>query len=453
MPSWSIAAGDIDKNGYTDLLYGNGQGVAFMKQNDTGTAFTLMSTPEYVFSQRSNFSDINNDGHLDAFVCHDVAPNVRYINNGSGVFTFQQGGMGDYPSGGNYGSIFVDYDNDGDSDLFIAKCGSGPIDELHRNNGNGTFTNVSNAAGMAEPSQSWSSAWADYDNDGDMDAMIGASSMGSGGHKLRRNNGDGTFTDVTVGSGLDTFESTNIENNAHDYDNDGWVDLFMGGNNILINNGNMTFSVNPVTPTNGPVGDLNHDGFLDIQNDNTIYLNNGNDNGWLRVNLRGIISNGNGIGARVELHGSWGVQIRDVRSGDGFRNMSSLSTHFGIGDATGITKVVVKWPSGVEDVVMNPPKNQAMLIVESSTLSVDEGLTNTTFKLYPNPASDIIKFELNSNEASMSQAEIFDLTGRMVATPAINNQSIDVSKLSVGTYILVLKNENGKSFSHKFIKK
>jgi len=87
-PSWSLAAADFDANGYTDLLYGGGQGVTFMKANNTGTGFTEISGSEYVFSQRSNFIDINNDGHLDAFVCHDVAPNVYYINDGSGNLSF-----------------------------------------------------------------------------------------------------------------------------------------------------------------------------------------------------------------------------------------------------------------------------------------------------------------------------------------------------------------------------
>jgi hypothetical protein len=84
-PSWSMAAADYDSNGYTDLLYGGGSGVTFMRANGNGTGFTEVSGPEYVFSQRTNFIDINNDGHLDAFVCHDVQPNVYYINDGSGL--------------------------------------------------------------------------------------------------------------------------------------------------------------------------------------------------------------------------------------------------------------------------------------------------------------------------------------------------------------------------------
>lgn len=448
-PSWSIAAGDIDKDGFNDLIYGAGQGVAFMKQNSTQTGFNLMSTPEYVFSQRTNFVDINNDGHLDAFVCHDVDPNVHYINDGNGNFTFFQGGMGDYEPGGNYGSIFVDYDNDGDMDLFIAKCGSGPIDELHRNNGDGTFTDVSIAAGMAEPSQSWSSAWADFDNDGDMDAMIGASSMMSGGHKLRRNNGNGTFTDITVGSGLDVFPHVNVENVAHDFNNDGFVDLFMGGNTIMINNGNMTFTPNPINTEVGSIGDLNNDGFLDIQYGNNIFLNNGNDNNWLTINLQGVTSNRNGIGARVELYGAWGRQIREVRSGDGFRHMSTLNTHFGIGTEETITKLVIKWPSGIVDEILNPEINQRILVVESSTLGVDPSVGGS-FAIYPNPTKNVLNIQSSSFE--IKTATIYDITGRVVLASQVSNQAIDVHSLSTGTYILSLTDTEGKNHIQKFIK-
>ena len=79
-PSWSMAAADYDKNGWTDLLYGNGSGVTFMRANSTGTGFSEISGSEYVFSQRSNFVDLNNDGNLDAFVCHDVSLMVMSIN-------------------------------------------------------------------------------------------------------------------------------------------------------------------------------------------------------------------------------------------------------------------------------------------------------------------------------------------------------------------------------------
>jgi hypothetical protein len=462
--SWSIAAGDFDSNGYNDLLYGGGSGATILLANDTGTAFDAkIETTEYVFSQRTNFTDINNDGHLDAFICHDVEPNVYFINDGAGGSTFIQGGLGDHPSGGNYGSIWVDYDNDGDSDLFIAKCRGGggdpaAIDELHRNDGNGEFTTISSAsvdtAGMADMQQSWSSAWADYDNDGDMDAFVGASSDVSGGHRLKRNNGDGTFTDVAAGSGFDVFVYLNIENVAHDFDNDGYVDVFGGGNRIMYNNGDMTFTPAQITATNGPIGDLNNDGFLDILNNNTVYFNYANDNNWIKVHLQGVESNRNGIGARVEVYTTTeGIekQIRDVRSGDGFRYMSSLNTHFGIGAAEEIEKVVVRWPSGTVDTLLNPDINTPLMVVEGEHVLENIGFDNSMFMLYPNPAKDVININ-GDNKQDITSSHIYDLTGKLVQTSVVTNATVPVQSLSKGTYIIVLNDVSGNQHASKFIK-
>lgn len=368
-PSWSLAVGDYNADGYNDLLYGGGSGVTFMESDGQGTGYTQVSGSQYVFSQRSNFVDINNDGHLDAFVCHDVDPNVYYLNDGTGTLTFNQGGLGDHPDGGNYGSIWVDYNNDRLPDLFIAKCrggaGTAKINELHKNNGNGTFTNVSVQSNLADPIQTWSSAWNDFDNDGWMDVVVGISSSADGMHKFMHNNGDGTFSNITAGSGLETYLGMSTEYASYDFNNDGFADVFTPGT-ILYNNGNNTFTAHTIPMTAGAVGDLNNDGFLDVQNGTTTYFNNGNLNSWLTVTLQGTTSNLNGIGARVEIYGAWGKQIRDVRAGVGFRYMGTLNAHFGIGAATLIDSLRVLWPSGNTDVICNPNKNSVIHIIENS---------------------------------------------------------------------------------------
>jgi PKD repeat protein len=368
-PSWSLAIGDYNADGYNDLLYGGGSGVTFMESDGQGTGYTQVSGSQYVFSQRSNFVDINNDGHLDAFVCHDVDPNVYYLNDGNGTLTFNQGGLGDHPDGGNYGSIWVDYNNDRLPDLFIAKCrggaGTAKINELHKNNGNGTFTNVSVQSNLADPIQTWSSAWNDFDNDGWMDVVVGISSSADGMHKFMHNNGDGTFSNITAGSGLETYMGMSTEYASYDFNNDGFADVFTPGT-ILYNNGNNTFTAHSIPMTAGAVGDLNNDGFLDVQNGTTTYFNNGNLNSWLTVTLQGTTSNLNGIGARVEIYGAWGKQIRDVRAGVGFRYMGTLNAHFGLGTATLIDSLRVLWPSGNTDVICNPNKNSVIHIIENS---------------------------------------------------------------------------------------
>jgi len=457
-PSWSIAAGDFNKDGFNDLLYGGGSGASFIASNATGTAYTVTSNPEYIFSQRSNFVDINNDGHLDAFVCHDVDPNVYYLNNGTdNTLVYNQGGLGDSPTGGNYASSWIDYDNDGDVDLFISKCNGGGAsadarhNEMHRNNGDGTFTDVSITSGLRDPIQTWSSAWGDYDNDGDLDIFVGASSFIDGQHKLMTNNNDGTFSDSTNGCGLDVFAGTSIEHITHDFDNDGYLDIFTANNTIMLNNQDLTFSVVNVGFSVGAIGDLNNDGFLDVYNSNDrIYTNSTNNgNNWIKINTQGVQSNSNGIGARVEVYTTnLGKQIRDVITGNGFRHMSSLTTHFGLGTETAIIKVIIKWPSGIVDEIMNPNINETLNIVEGAFLDIADYRLDTKL-IYPNPTTDYINIpDVNLNNASVL---IFDLNGKKIHNYAIENNRINVTKLASGTYFLNIQ-EGDKLFKQKFIK-
>lgn len=459
MPSWSLAAGDYNRDGVNDLMYGGGSGVTFMKSN--GSGFEQVSFEPYVFCQRTNFIDLNNDGHLDAFSCHDVQPNVYFLNDGTGEFDYYQSNvtpgaisLGIFPSGGNYGSIWIDYDNDGDQDLYIAKCRGGSsgakFNELHRNNGDGTFTDVSVESNLRDALQTWSAAWADFDNDGDMDVIVGASSFTDGSHKYMRNNGDGTFTDITAGTGWDTNTSTSIEHIAHDFNNDGFVDVMGGGSKIMYNVGDGTFVASSTGFGVAAVGDLNNDGFLDFQTGNTLRLNNGNDNNWIKLTLQGVESNRNGIGARIEIYGAWGKQIRDARSGEGFEYMSSLNIHFGIGQATTIDQVIVRWPSGIIDTFDNVEINQTLAVVEGGTLSVGDNAF-TSFSVYPNPAKDVVTIKSSATSQVVS-AEIYDINGKKVLASPVVNDTFSIQSLSIGTYILLAKDSEGTLSTHKLIK-
>jgi hypothetical protein len=395
--------------------------------------------------------DINNDGNLDAFVCHDVQPNVWYINNGTQLFDWNQGGLGDTPDGGNYGSVWIDYDNDCDMDMFIAKCRGGDspanINQMHRNNGDGTFTEVGEEIGLADNVQTWSSAWADYDNDGDMDVVVGASSSANGMHKVMLNDGTGMFTDVTAGSGWDNNPNMSIEWVPADFNNDGFVDVLGGSGGIMLNNGNMVFAPSNVGFGVGPMGDYNNDGFIDVANGGSLHMGVPNGNSYITCNMRGTESNTNGLGARITVYTPSGQQIRDVRSGEGFRYLHSLNGHFGLGQDTQIDSIMVCWPSGITDKIIAPAINQNLLIIEGENLVTIEEPATSNFEVYPNPANDFITV----NGITQSQVTILDISGKTVSSVNAMQQRIDVSQLAPGVYFVKATTARGIQ-QKKFIK-
>ena len=402
---WSMCIADVDENGFNDIFTGGAyNGLKLLKANGTGTSYSLeIINILPVFLQGSNFADIDNDGSIDIFACHDDGLSQAYRNDGTGDFDYNAALIdpsSTVPSdnSGNYGSIWTDYDNDGDLDLYISKCRLGvsnPMDGrrlnlLFQNDGNGNYTDVADDAGLLPMGQSWATDFADIDNDGDLDAFIVNHDILSG---LYENNGFGVFTNITAQSGISSDLLTlgaGIQVKFADFDNDTHIDLLItssGPTHLLFrNNGNTTFSnLTATIPTLGnrihsvATGDLNNDGFVDMiagfgsgynspsfVNDQ-LYINNGNGNNYLKVALQGTSSNVNGIGARLELYGPWGQQVREVRSGESYGIMTSLTQHFGIGTIPFVDSLVVRWPSGVVDVIVSPAINQTLSVVEGSS--------------------------------------------------------------------------------------
>jgi ASPIC and UnbV/Secretion system C-terminal sorting domain/FG-GAP-like repeat len=457
VPGWSVAVGDLDENGFNDMVLGNGSRVSFLMANADGTAYTENAFPQYIFSQRSTFADIDNDGDLDSFVCHDVDLSHPYRNDGNGNMTLDQTLIETLDAPGNYAAIWVDYDNDGDQDMYLTKCrgGSPPNDPLNNNamytnDGTGVFTENALDIGMQDSARSWATVFEDFDNDGDFDAFIVNHDFQN---RFMLNDGTGNFTDIIETTGINPTDLGSWENLSADFNNDGYMDILSEmSKELYVNNGDLTFTGQDLPFDEGGIGDMNGDGFLDVVNNGNLYLNDGNENNWVKIGLIGTDSNLNGIGARIKIEGAWGTQMREVRSGQGFRHMNSLVAHFGLGTATAIDKIIIEWPSGTLDEIVNPDINSQHIYTEGANPVL--GTTDvqaTGITLFPNPTTDLLNFSEKGMENTT--VSIVDMNGKLVLNTQVSNRNnIDVTALNSGVYFAQFEVDQ-KQVSYKFVKK
>lgn len=409
--AWGMAVGDASNNGHSDVFSGLfGGRPDYAKANATGTVYTVSELPTYsLATQCVNLADMDADGDLDFFSCGDTGPSGIWENDGSGNFTYSGDNIipmtptGGWDGSGNYGSTFTDYDLDGDLDLYITHCRQGVssssdlrrINQMFINDGNGNYTeDHTNFNGLRIGAQSWTTDFQDFDNDGDFDAFITNHDVSN----MLLENVNGVFTDIFSSTGLDNTVPTPIQGLMRDFDNDMYVDILVTGSGTPTyayykNNGDGTFTkINNVFGNSGmysiAVGDLNHDGFLDVYGSyatlytnpsntpDAVWINDANDNNWLAVDLEGTISNRSAIGAVVRMYGPWGMQVREVRSGESYGICNSLISYFGLGQNTEIDSVVVDWPSsGIHQIVENPSPNQYLTIVENVCVAPEAFIT------------------------------------------------------------------------------
>jgi hypothetical protein len=224
---------DYDGDGWLDVLVAAAHGGCTLYRNNGDGTFTDVSIPSGMDACLTAFittiGDYDNDGHLDIFVTRNgffSGDCSLYHNNGDGTFTDVTAGSGLSGWGPAFTAHWVDYDLDGRLDLYVAfNLGSlferKTRNRLFHNNGDGTFTDVTDRAGLATEWPTIGSAWGDYDNDGRPDLFV---SNSIGRSQLFHNNGDGTFTDVSREAGIDAYGLGSICYWI-DYDNDGWLDL------------------------------------------------------------------------------------------------------------------------------------------------------------------------------------------------------------------------------------
>jgi hypothetical protein len=384
-PRWSAGAAfvDYDNDGYVDLFVSNyvafdfnklpefgksklcqykgvpvqcgprglpGDGDTLYHNNGDGTFTDVtkkagVTDPEGYYGMGVICSDFDQDGLIDIYVANDSTPNFYYHNNGDGTFKDLgfTSGTAVNENGSEQGSMGVtvgDYDHDGKLDLFVTNFDD-DYNTLYHNDGRNSFTDVSYAAKVAAvslPYVGWGTKFFDYDNDGWVDLFV------ANGHVypqiptyrqrnfVHKNNRDGTFTEIGAELGAPFLQKRAGRGVAFgDLDNDGDVD-------VVINN------------LDGAPQLLRNDG--------------GNANNSVLIKTIGVKSNRDGIGARIKIVSGDLTEIDEVRSGDSYISQSDLRLHFGLERRTKIDLIEIRWPSGMIEAIKDANVNKILTVKE-----------------------------------------------------------------------------------------
>ena len=421
----AVVTADFNNDGCKDLFLANSNEDVLFQNNCDGTFtdVTLGSGLDASGARRgtsATVGDYDGDGLLDLYVSHhmpvdgygvpdDATRDQDYLfhNDGSFVFTDVSDDMlGSNRENASFIGGWSDYDRDGDLDIYLIRdCGfdgAGPM-ELYRNDGgtNGvtdwTFTEVAASADANYCQNGMGIAIGDYDRNGYMDFYFTDNGSDSGssfperaGTVLLANDGDGTFSDAT-----DTFGVSSLNfswgANFFDYNLDGWQDLYMAGgalNDASAMVSTMLWRNDAGTATDVTTGsgaeDLSRSragyyGDYDADGDPDMFLFNyggtarlfrnddASGNNWLIVDLEGVTSNRDGIGAWIELTTPDGVvQHFEVHSGSSLGGNDDTGAYFGLGSNASVTSIEINWPSGIVQTLNAVGVNQRMLIIEET---------------------------------------------------------------------------------------
>ncbi|WP_298514569.1 FG-GAP-like repeat-containing protein [uncultured Kordia sp.] len=324
-----------------------------------------------------SFYDYDNDGWDDITFASKGNFPVRFFKNNSGTFVEETFNM--TVTGHSKQVLWVDYDNDGDNDLFVARLDG--ANKLYNNDGSFNFTDVSLAAGIPTTILfTYGASFGDYDNDGDLDLFLSNKDDAKIiPNKLYRNNGDGTFTDVSLIAGISNVGHLSFCSSFFDYDNDGYLDIYISNDrfantNILYkNNGNGTFT--DVSASSGAgvaanamsttIDDYNYDGYLDIYVTNTVEGNH-------------LLKN-NGDGTFTDIASTSGTIFNSIGWGANF---------FDADNDTDLDLYVCSMINNTASGLLTSGFYECNAI-DNYTIPTSAGFTNDTFTSFSNAIGDI----------------------------------------------------------------
>jgi len=383
---------DYDNDGWRDLYVLN-RGPNFLFRNIQGQHFEdrteTAGVGDPADGKSASWGDYNQDSFLDLYVtnwsCYPDCGRPTYgdsdrlfQNNGDGTFSDVTPFLGAQTMGAGHEASFLDYDNDGDLDIYLVNDQFiNPIGNiLWRNDGPGCkgwcFSEISESARVDQRVMGMGLASGDYDNDGDLDIFF----SNAGPMVLLQNQLGDRFVDAAAVAGVQSADYVGWGAVFLDYDNDGWHDLYLAvamkmdtkgipANILYHNNGNGTFSRIPcntgASDVGGTIGvayaDYNHDGHIDFVIGNHVegyrlYHNQGvagAGNHWVRVELAGGGPiNRDAVGARVYLKTGDGMtRLQEITAGSSMGSGNELILHFGLGGNRVIDEMVIVWPNNL----------------------------------------------------------------------------------------------------------